>query len=150
MRPKTNFAISAVVLTLIAATARSQTGTASPPPVPVAWGNNGGGQLGFENPTSSLTPQEVVGLGAGSLVTSVGTSQGTFHSVALKSNGSMMAWGINDNGQLGDGTTTTRLVPVQVSGLGPGSGVTAIAAGANHTLASVSYTHLTLPTILRV
>ena len=46
--------------------------------------------------------------------------------------GTLWAWGDNSDGQLGDGSTTTRLTPVQVSGLG---GVTAIAAGLDHSLA---------------
>ena len=40
--------------------------------------------------------------------------------------------GGNSSGQLGDGTTTNRTTPVQVSGL---SGVTAIAVGSSHTIA---------------
>jgi alpha-tubulin suppressor-like RCC1 family protein len=43
------------------------------------------------------------------------------------------AWGYNVYGQLGDGTTTTRSTPAPVSGLS--SGVIAIAAGLNHSLA---------------
>jgi hypothetical protein len=46
----------------------------------------------------------------------------------------MLCWGANWNGQLGDGTTTDRLTPVAVSGLG--SGVTTLAAGAGHTCAA--------------
>jgi len=42
------------------------------------------------------------------------------------------AWGANENGELGDGTTTTRLVPVQVQNL---SGIQTIAAGGGHSLA---------------
>lgn len=42
------------------------------------------------------------------------------------------AWGNNYNGQLGDGTTSTSLTPVRVSGL---AGVTALAAGGSHSLA---------------
>ncbi|MFC5471295.1 immunoglobulin-like domain-containing protein, partial [Cohnella suwonensis] len=50
--------------------------------------------------------------------------------MALKSDGTLWAWGDNDYGQLGDGTTTRRYTPVQVL-----SGVQAIAAGARHSLA---------------
>jgi Bacterial Ig-like domain/Regulator of chromosome condensation (RCC1) repeat/RTX calcium-binding nonapeptide repeat (4 copies) len=42
------------------------------------------------------------------------------------------AWGYNENGQLGDGTTTYRTTPVQVSDL---SGVKDVAGGFNHSLA---------------
>ena len=44
----------------------------------------------------------------------------------------MLAWGRNNYGQLGDGTTSNRLWPVQVQGL---SGVVAVAAGSGHSLA---------------
>src|SRR6185312_15197966 len=57
---------------------------------------------------------------------------GGTHVLALKSDGTVWAWGSNTSGQLGDGTTTQRAAPVQVTGL---SGVTAIAAGSNHSLA---------------
>ena len=53
-------------------------------------------------------------------------------SVALKSDGTVWAWGDNVSGQLGDGTTTDRPTPVQVSGL---TGVTDIAAGFDHSAA---------------
>ncbi len=53
------------------------------------------------------------------------------HTVALKSDGTVWAWGYNGYGQLGDGTVTDQYSPVQVSGL---SGVSAIAAGSGHTV----------------
>jgi len=40
-----------------------------------------------------------------------------YHSLAIKSDGSVWAWGFNSNGQLGDGTTRNLSVPVQVIGL---------------------------------
>ncbi len=55
---------------------------------------------------------------------------GYSHSLALKPDGSLWAWGSNGIGQLGDGTTTQRSKRVQVL-----TGVAAVAAGWFHTLA---------------
>jgi alpha-tubulin suppressor-like RCC1 family protein len=57
---------------------------------------------------------------------------GDNHTVALKNDGTIRAWGNNSNGQLGDDTTSNRTTPVQVNRL---SDMTAIAAGDNHTVA---------------
>ena len=59
-------------------------------------------------------------------------SAGALHTVALKADGTVLAWGDNSQGQLGDGTTTQRTSPVAVSGL---SDVVAVAAGHSHTVA---------------
>src|SRR5512132_2230749 len=56
----------------------------------------------------------------------VNLAGGYTHTVALKSDGMVWAWGRNNYGQLGDSTTIDRLLPVQVSGLG---GVPAVATG---------------------
>ena len=53
------------------------------------------------------------------------------HTLAVGSDGTAWAWGYNGYGQLGDGTTTQRNTPVQVSGL---SGAIAVAAGGYHSL----------------
>ena len=53
--------------------------------------------------------------------------------MAVKDDGTVWAWGLNDQGQLGDGTSTNSNLPVQVSGL---TGVTSVAGGAYyHSLA---------------
>lgn len=62
----------------------------------------------------------------------LGGARGQLHTVALRQDGTVWAWGFNDLGQLGDGTTTRRLAQVQVQGL---TGVTAIAAGYVHSVA---------------
>jgi len=57
---------------------------------------------------------------------------GYSHSLALKSDGTVWAWGSNTYGQLGDGTTTHRNTPVHVSGL---TDIIAITAGNDYSLA---------------
>ena len=57
---------------------------------------------------------------------------GEYHSLALKSDGTVWAWGWNQYGALGDGTTNNRATAVQVSGL---SGVVATGGGGFHSLA---------------
>ena len=106
--------------------------------VPVsAWGNNFFGQLGNETyDASSNTPVEVSNLD-GAEVKALAGGQG--HSLALRSDGTVWAWGLNQDGRLGDGTNTDSSTPVQVKDpnepTGYLSGVTAIAAGGSHNLA---------------
>ncbi|MCX6292202.1 MAG: T9SS type A sorting domain-containing protein, partial [Bacteroidetes bacterium] len=62
----------------------------------------------------------------------VAVSGGDYHSLALKNDGTIWAWGLNNSGQLGDGTTIERHCPVQVTGL---TDVIAIACGGYFSLA---------------
>ncbi|MBE7473180.1 MAG: carboxypeptidase regulatory-like domain-containing protein [Anaerolineales bacterium] len=96
------------------------------------WGYNEYGQLGDGTTSYRPTPVAVTGLGSG--VTDL--AAGYYHTCALTSGGGVKCWGYNSYGQLGDGTTTNRLIPVAVTGLG--SGVTALATGSNHTCALTS------------
>lgn len=59
-------------------------------------------------------------------------ASGGYHTLALKSDGTVWAWGYNNYGQLGNGTTTTSSLPIQVSGL---SNITDIGAGLSYSLA---------------
>ena len=95
----------------------------------LCWGSNANGELGDGTTTRRSTPTPVNGLGTG--VTAIVT--GSAHTCALTVAGSVLCWGSNNRGQIGDGTTTQRLLPSAVSGLE--SGVMAIAAGALHTCA---------------
>jgi len=96
----------------------------------VAWGSNNFGELGNGTNTDSNVPVSVSNLGD---IKSV--EGGCFHSLALKTDGTVRSWGNGAGGQLGNGTSgsgTYSNVPVTVSNL---SGVKAIAAGSNHGLA---------------
>jgi len=84
----------------------------------VCWGNNKYGQLGDGTVIDRQTPTPVLGLGPG---TTAAIAQAMNHTCALKTNGSVVCWGLNANGQLGDGTIEEKLTPIQVSGLGPGT-----------------------------
>src|SRR5439155_19708267 len=66
-------------------------------------------------------------------VTAIGDG-GAFnvHSLALKSAGTVWAWGANSAAKLGNGSFTGSNTPVQTSGI---NGVTAIAGGQLHSLA---------------
>jgi alpha-tubulin suppressor-like RCC1 family protein len=94
-----------------------------------AWGRNEYGQLGdgtSGDSNNENTPVQV-------LTDVVAIAAGTYHSLALKSDGTLHAWGRNNYGQLGDGTSgdsNNKNTPVQVL-----TDVVAIAAGYNHTLA---------------
>jgi alpha-tubulin suppressor-like RCC1 family protein len=57
---------------------------------------------------------------------------GVAHSLALRMDGTVWAWGRNTRGQLGDGTTRDAVSPVRVQGL---DAVEAIVAGDSHSLA---------------
>ncbi len=97
-----------------------------------AWGLNDNGQLGTVansgTTTANPTPARVSG-------TYTQIAVGSAHSLGLRADGTLWAWGNNTSGQLGNatntGTSTANPTPTQV----PGTGYTQVAASAAHSLA---------------
>lgn len=92
-----------------------------------AWGTNVQGQLGIGTIDNGV-----------SVPTRVGTDSdwesvfaGIYHSLAIKRDGSLWAWGYNHSGQLGNGTTDFGLVPTRV---GADNDWVLVAGGHYHTL----------------
>jgi len=85
-----------------------------------AWGSNNRGQLGDGTETDRHTPVQVTGLTGVTAVSAANSSGATVHTIALKSDGAVWAWGDNWYGQLGlgDYTSTNSFTPVQVLGEG--------------------------------
>jgi alpha-tubulin suppressor-like RCC1 family protein len=80
----------------------------------------------FNYQPSAIT---VSGMSSGVVAVAAGGS----HTCAVLDSGALKCWGANRAGQVGDGTTTQRLLPVEVIGLQ--SGVIGVAANAEHTCA---------------
>jgi alpha-tubulin suppressor-like RCC1 family protein len=80
------------------------------------WGYDNNGQLGNGNNKESMTPVDVYGLDSGV----IGLSSGDYYTCALTSVGGVKCWGDNYYGQIGDGTTINRYIPVDVLGLASG------------------------------
>ncbi|MCE9558664.1 MAG: hypothetical protein K8R88_06905 [Armatimonadetes bacterium] len=96
-----------------------------------ACGSNTLGQLG--SPSFGTVSRYAVSVPNLSGISAIACAE--YSSYAVKSDGTLWAWGSNNRGQLGDGTTTRRLTPVQVPV--PGT-VIKVAAGREHALALTS------------
>jgi len=68
-----------------------------------SWGFNTVGELGDGTTTERDTPDQWSGLGGAVVAIAAGLD----HSLALRQNGTVLAWGYNGNGQLGDGRSST-------------------------------------------
>lgn len=92
-----------------------------------SWGNNFAGQLGNNTTISQSKPVQVTD-GSAILGNVRQIAAGGSHSLALKYDGTVWAWGYNEYGQLGQGAaiTSSSPLPLPVAGLGP---VKLIAAG---------------------
>jgi alpha-tubulin suppressor-like RCC1 family protein len=96
-----------------------------------ACGLNDGGQVGDDSTTNRAVPVQVANLTTAVAVSANGGGTdaqpgGGGHTAALLADGTVWSWGWNNYGQLGDGTTANRPVPVQVANL---TKVRSIAAG---------------------
>jgi hypothetical protein len=105
-----------------------------------AWGANGSGQLGDGNrddpgcryceDVPNPIPVQVSNLDS-----VVSIAAGGYHNLAVKSDGTIWAWGTNSSGQLGDGDGgewgSYRSIPVRVFNIDP---VVTVAAGSHHNL----------------
>lgn len=95
----------------------------------MCWGNNNVGQLGDGTTVNKVAPVDVPGLGSGMIALASGGGS----SCAVTPAGGVKCWGRNDLGQLGDGTSTNRNVPVDVIGLN--RDVASVTIGDFHTCA---------------
>ncbi|MCP4108172.1 MAG: choice-of-anchor D domain-containing protein [Desulfobacteraceae bacterium] len=94
----------------------------------LAWGYNNHGQIGDGTTLDKNTPIQVSSIDEFKSIAAGGN-----HTLAIKkSDGTVWAWGMNTEGQLGDGTNTDKNTPVQVSNLG---NVSTVVGGNNHTVA---------------
>ncbi len=77
------------------------------------WGNNDEGQFGTNNTSGSLIPLNISATAAG-IITYKFVSCGAFHTLAIRTDGTLWATGINTDGQIGDGTNTNRTSFVKI------------------------------------
>ncbi|MFY1655212.1 RCC1 domain-containing protein [Solwaraspora sp. WMMB762] len=113
----------------------------------VAWGSNYYRQLGDSTAIDRTTPVPVCAVEQGTpcnrYLTGVRSlAAGGYHSLAVVDSALAVAWGRNDSGQLGDGTTTDRRTPVRVCATGQVApcgqqlnAVRAVAGGISHSMA---------------
>jgi alpha-tubulin suppressor-like RCC1 family protein len=98
-----------------------------------AWGSNEHGQLGDGTANSRNVPVRIgtdtnwasVSVGGGSI-------SGGVHTVAIRTDDTLWAWGSNEHGQLGDGTANSRNTPVRI---GMAANWASVSTGWSHTVA---------------
>ncbi|MBA6153166.1 T9SS type A sorting domain-containing protein [Gelidibacter maritimus] len=95
-----------------------------------AWGSNVKGELGNGGSENSHLPIQVVSQNDATKWKKA--FAGWIITIAIKTDGTLWAWGDNSGGQLGDGTTTTKRVPTKI---GTDTDWEAIATGYQHVIA---------------
>ncbi len=93
-----------------------------------AWGDNSYGQLGVGNGIAARSVPTRILIGT----KFIEISAGSYHSMAIDENGGLWVWGMNTDGQLGDGNNNDVFVPLKLSS--PNLFIK-VAAGLNHSLA---------------
>jgi alpha-tubulin suppressor-like RCC1 family protein len=95
------------------------------------WGRNRYGQLGLGNTQTRWTPAQVI---IGSDIDWSLVAGGSYHTIALKTGGTIWTWGWNNYGQLGLGDTQNRLTPAQII-IGSDIDWSLVSGGAFHSIA---------------
>jgi len=93
-----------------------------------AWGNSSFGRLGLGDLSGVVISPTQIGTDNNWVQVEAGESS----SFAIKSDGTLWAWGFNENGQLGDGTFVNKNIPTQV---GSATDWAQVKSGALHTIA---------------
>ncbi|NYE62719.1 hypothetical protein FHW58_003938 [Duganella sp. 1224] len=90
-----------------------------------AWGNNGSGQVGNNAGSGTVSAPAQITTDSDWTIIAAGGA----HTLAVRSNGTLWAWGANSDGQLGDGSGIDQISPIQV---GADRTWVSISAGAGH------------------
>lgn len=96
-----------------------------------AWGRNNDGQLGDGTFIDKRVPIQI-GTATNWIKVAVGGDAVSGFTIGLRADSTLWAWGVNTDGQLGDGTNTRSLVPKQIASSIKFFDVT---AGAGHVIA---------------
>lgn len=95
-------------------------------------GDSTSGQLGINSYSKVSSPQQVQTIEGYGGVKQI--AAGDWHSIFVTNSGSVLATGNNNKGQLGDGTTATRLFPVVMQGTNSLAGIKQVLAGYHDTI----------------
>lgn len=93
-----------------------------------AWGWNNVGELGINSTTLTTTRTQI----GNDTDWSSNISAGDNHTLAIKNNGTLWAWGLNSSSELGSGNTTNSLLPIQI---GIDTDWSKVDAGSDHSIA---------------